>query len=102
MNKQGLEQFFKNKKVLVTGGAGFVGSHVVESLTRMGAQVSVPYRSTTKFDFLKNIKNEIQLIECDLFDRERTFKITKLGLMMTGAGFIILGLLMLFQVLRFR
>ncbi len=33
---------------------------------------------------------------------ERTFKITKLGLMMTGAGFIILGLLTLFQVLRFR
>jgi NADPH:quinone reductase-like Zn-dependent oxidoreductase len=33
--------FWKNKKVLVTGGAGFVGSHVIELLIEEGARVKV-------------------------------------------------------------
>jgi GDP-L-fucose synthase len=34
--------FYQNKKVLVTGGTGFVGLHFVEELLRQGAQVRVP------------------------------------------------------------
>lgn len=34
--------FFKDKKVLVTGGTGFVGSHFVEELLRRNAKVRVP------------------------------------------------------------
>lgn len=32
---------FKNKKVVVTGGAGFIGSHVVEALIKEGAEVHI-------------------------------------------------------------
>ncbi|MCL4531766.1 MAG: NAD-dependent epimerase/dehydratase family protein, partial [Actinobacteria bacterium] len=34
--------FYRGKKVLVTGGTGFVGTHLVEELTRAGAKVRIP------------------------------------------------------------
>ena len=34
--------FYQNKKVLVTGGSGFVGTHFVEELLRQGARVRIP------------------------------------------------------------
>ena len=33
--------YFKNKNVLITGGAGFIGSHLVRKLVYVGAKVSV-------------------------------------------------------------
>src|SRR6476660_3682674 len=32
---------FRNVRVLVTGGAGFIGSHLTEALTTLGANVAV-------------------------------------------------------------
>ena len=34
-----MHSHYKNKKVIITGGAGFIGSHLAERLVRLGAQV---------------------------------------------------------------
>lgn len=34
-------EYWKNKKVLVTGGKGFIGSHLVKKLTEVGAVVTI-------------------------------------------------------------
>ncbi|MHC4309051.1 MAG: NAD-dependent epimerase/dehydratase family protein [Planctomycetota bacterium] len=60
--------FYKNKRVLVTGADGFMGSHLTERLLAEGAKVSVYVRGsstigTTQYA-LKNIKHlESQLYE---------------------------------------
>lgn len=48
--------FWKNKKVLVTGGAGFLGTPLCARLTALGAQVSIP----RKRDFDLTRQNEVQ------------------------------------------
>lgn len=66
-----MSDFYKGKKVLVTGGAGFIGSHVVEMLVARGARITVPVRSTTKTDFLDSVRDRVSLVEADLRDRPR-------------------------------
>ena len=34
-----MEDFFKNKNVVVTGGSGFIGSHFLNELVKRGANV---------------------------------------------------------------
>lgn len=62
-------QFWKNKKVLVTGGAGFIGSHVVEKLVARGAKVTIldNLQNGSK-ENLQSIRNDIVLIKGDCMD----------------------------------
>jgi UDP-glucose 4-epimerase len=57
------------RKVLVTGGAGFIGSNVVDALVARGDQVRVlDNLSTGKLSNLADVKSRIELIEADLCD----------------------------------
>ncbi len=57
-------------KVLVTGGAGFIGSHLVQRLVAEGADVTVLDNfSRGHRENLSSVQNRIQLIEGDARDR---------------------------------
>lgn len=53
--------------VLVTGGAGFIGSHLVESLVRMGHNVRVlDNLSTGRLENLELVRDDIEFLEGDI------------------------------------
>lgn len=61
-----MNKFWKNKKVLVTGGAGFIGSHVVEDLLKLGARPTVlDNLENGSIKNLENVKNELEFIKGD-------------------------------------
>jgi nucleoside-diphosphate-sugar epimerase len=58
-------------KVLVTGGAGFIGSHLVDSLVREGCRVTVlDNLSSGHMDNLEDVKNLIEFVQGDIQDRD--------------------------------
>ena len=64
-----MNSFYTGKKVVVTGGAGFIGSHLVEQLVTYGADVTVLDNLVTgKKENLALVINAITLIEGDVKD----------------------------------
>ena len=63
---------FQNKGVLVTGGDGFIGSHLVEHLIRAGARVTAltQYNSFNHWGWLESIPSlgEIRVVSGDIRD----------------------------------
>jgi UDP-glucose 4-epimerase len=54
-------------KVIITGGAGFIGSHVTDAFFNFGASVTVlDNLSTGRIENLEHIKNSIDFVECDI------------------------------------
>ncbi len=57
----------KNKKIIVTGGAGFIGSHLVDKLLEKDYSVTVLDNfSTGRKENLHHVKDRVKIIECDI------------------------------------
>ena len=56
-------------KILVTGGAGFIGSHISEYLVQRGSDVTVlDNLNTGKMENLLNVKNDVKFVNGDIRD----------------------------------
>ncbi len=65
-------------KILVTGGAGFIGSHLVEELVKAGHTVKVLDNfSLGTEENLKTVRKKIEVVKGDLRDAETVTKLTK-------------------------
>src|SRR3989344_5855705 len=67
--------YWKGKKVLVTGGTGFIGSYLSEELIKKKAIVTVTYKSNNSNKMFSS--NKIKKIKCDLTKRSECIKVIK-------------------------
>jgi len=87
--------FWPDKKVLVTGGTGFIGSHLVEMLVAAGARVRVIGRLRKgSLDNLAAVRQEIEFLTGDISQMDVARRaaagqdmVMHLGAKLTGIGY---------------
>lgn len=81
MENMEIKNIFKNKNVLVTGGTGFVGSHLVEELVNLGANVITTFEYTDPLSYfmVKGLDKKVTMADIDIGQFDKVFDIvTKL------------------------
>ena len=82
-----MENMFEGLRVLVTGGAGFVGSHLVETLINNGANVIVlDDLSTGKMENIEHLKGRCEVVIGDVRKRSVLQKIGKVDIIFHEAA----------------
>ncbi len=64
------QKYLKNKRILVTGGSGFIGSHLVDRLKEFGASVKI-------YDLAKRFNGDIDYVHGDIKDYDRLSRCMK-------------------------
>jgi nucleoside-diphosphate-sugar epimerase len=76
-----MKNYWKNKKVLVTGAAGFIGSHAIDTLVEKGAIVTAAVsENSSKEKIKKNLGHQdekITIKKVDLLNFESCLKLAK-------------------------
>lgn len=75
-----MSDFWKKKKVLVTGAGGFIGSHLAELLVKKGARVTAAVYKGSKranLDNLEQASKKIKIIETDLTRLDDCLKVAQ-------------------------
>lgn len=57
-----------NKRVLVTGGTGFVGAYLLRYLLQAGYTVRATKRATSPMDLVADIQDQLEWVEGDILD----------------------------------
>lgn len=59
-----------NKRILITGGAGFIFSHLTRRLLKMGAEVAITCKYASVIDNVRvaDVWNQLHIIEADIRD----------------------------------
>jgi len=67
----------KGKNILITGGTGFIGSHLVKKLIEEKCNIIVPYQSLNpkSFFFSENLDKQVILVQKDLKNFKRTIDV---------------------------
>ena len=66
------------RNVLVTGGAGFIGSHLVQTLAAKGCRVTVLDNLSSGYqENLEDFKSDIDFVEGDIRDNELVTRLTR-------------------------
>ncbi|MEL6674484.1 MAG: SDR family NAD(P)-dependent oxidoreductase [Bacteroidota bacterium] len=81
MSQPGSQPFWKNKRVLITGADGFIGSHLTEALLQAGARVRAlsQYNSFQHWGWLEEIAPQegLEVVAGDVRDMEVCRKLVK-------------------------
>src|SRR5579863_9354976 len=73
-----LTHYYQELPVLVTGGCGFIGSHLVEKLVALGAKVSIlDDLSTGTEDNIASVKDKVTFIHGSITDVETCLQATQ-------------------------
>jgi len=67
----------KGKSVFITGGTGFIGSHLSRRLVNEGAEVSILARENSSLDLISDIKKKVRIYHSEITDINSLLKIVK-------------------------